>query len=218
MKNKEEKKQKGFLVSSIENFWYYYKWPFLGGIVLFFAVLVAMTAMTDVSEPTDVDVVAVFARPLTTQEFEFQSRLGDVISDADGNGKTTIGTEGFYISEQGNSDNDSLAQSKFETAMAYAQGDLVLMDGTNMKRFESKDLWAPLADYVDISQFAKEDLYFRDGVAVGVRLSDSKLLLDMQFIIDDVYAGIVFVPEETEDTVTIRRENAAKMIEKLLEK
>lgn len=218
MKNKEEKKQKSFLRRSIENFWYYYKWPFLGGIVLFFAVLMAMTATTDISEPTDVDVVAVFARPLTTQEFEFQSRLQGVVSDADGNGTATIGTEGFYISEQGKSDNDSLAQSKFETVMAYAQGDLVLMDGTNMKRFESKDLWTPLADYIDISQIAKEDLYFRDGVAVGVRLSDSKVLLDMQFIIDDVYAGIMFVPEETEEAAAPRRENAAKMIQELIKK
>lgn len=217
MKNKEQK-EKSFLRASIENFWYYYKWPFLGGIVLFFAVLVAMTATTDMSEPTDADVVAVFARPLTTQEFEFQSRLHGVVSDADGNGKVAIGTEGFYISDQGNSDNDSLAKSQFETEMAYARGDLVLMDGTNMKRFESKDLWAPLADYVDISQFAEEDLYFRDGVAVGVRLSDSKVLLDMQFIIDDVYAGIVFVPEEADETVAIRRENAANMIKELIKK
>lgn len=218
MKNKAEKKQKSFLRASVENFWYYYKWPFLGGIVLFFAVLVAMTAMTDVSEPTDADVVAVFARPLTTQEFEFQSRLEGVVSDIDDNGKVTIGTEGFYISEQGKSDNDSLAQSKFETEIAYARGDLVLMDGINMKRFEPKDLWAPLADYVDISQVPEEDLYFRNGVAVGVRLSDSKVLLDMQFFIDDVYAGILFVPEDAEDAVVMRRENAAKMIAKLLER
>lgn len=218
MKNKAEKKQKSFLRASVENFWYYYKWPFLGGIVLFFAVLVAMTAMTDVSEPTDADVVAVFARPLTTQEFEFQSRLEGVVSDIDDNGKVTIGTEGFYISEQGKSDNDSLAQSKFETEIAYARGDLVLMDGINMKRFEPKDLWAPLADYVDISQVPAEDLYFRNGVAVGVRLSDSKVLLDMQFFIDDVYAGILFVPEDAEDAAVMRRENAAKMIAKLLER
>lgn len=218
MKNKEEKKQKSFLRASIENFWYYYKWPFLGGIVLFFAVLVARTAMIDVSEPTDANVVAVFARPLTTQEFEFQSRLSGVVSDTDENGKVAIGTESFYISEQGKSDNDSLAQSKFETVAAYAQGDLVLMDGINMKRFESKDLWAPLADYIDISQFAEEDLYFRDGVAVGVRLSDSKVLLDMQFIIDDVYAGIMFVPEDGGEEAAARRQSAANMIKELVKK
>ena len=81
-----EKKEKGFLLSSLENFWYYYKWPFLGGIVIFFVVMIAMINFSSVEEPSDASVLAVFARPLTTQEFEFQSRLEGVIEDADGNG------------------------------------------------------------------------------------------------------------------------------------
>ncbi len=218
MSKKNQQKEKSFLMASLENFWYYYKWPFIGGIVLFFAVLAFLTATADVSEPTDADVAAVFARPLTTQEFEFQSRLGDVISDTDGDGETRVGTTSYYISEQGTSDNDVIAKSKFEAAIAYGEGDLVLMDGANMKRYSPKDLWAPLADFVDISQFAEEDLYYRDGVAVAVRLSDSAVLLDMQFIIDDVYAGIMYVPEVSQELYEARRENAAKMLLELVKK
>ena len=218
MSKKEKQKEKSFFVASVENFWYYYKWPFLGGIVLFFAVLAFLTATTDVSEPTDADIAAVFARPLTMQTFAFQSRLEDVVSDTDGDGAVRIGTVPYYISEAGNSDNDIIAKGKFEAATAYGSGDLLLMDGANMKRYSPKDLWAPLADFVDISQFAEEDLYYRDGVAVAVRLSDSKVLTDMQFIIDDVYAGIMFVPEVSQELYQTRRENAAKMLLELSKK
>ena len=218
MGKKKAQKEKGFIAASLENFWYYYKWPFIGGIVLFFAVLIFMSSVTDTSVPTDVDVVSVFARPLTMQEYEFQSRLQDEISDVDNDGSKTIGTEGLYISEPGKSDNDLMNKNKFEAKIVYAQGDLVLMDGVNMERFSPKDLWAPLTDYVDISAFPKEDIYYRDGVPVAVRLSDSKVLTDMQFIIDDVCAGIMFVPEELKDTAPARREKAAKMLLKLTEK
>ncbi len=218
MGKKKAQKEKGFIAASLENFWYYYKWPFIGGIVLFFAVLTFMSTVTDTSVPTDVDVVSVFARPLTMQEYEFQSRLQDQVSDVDNNGSVTIGTEGLYISEGGTSDNDMLNKNKFEVKIAYAQGDLVLMDGANMKRFISKDLWAPLTDYVDIADFPEEDIYYRNDVPVAVRLSNSKILTDMQFIIDDVYAGIMFVPEEIKDTAPARRENAVKMLLALTEK
>ncbi len=213
-----EKKEKGFLRSSLENFWYYYKWPFLGGIVVFFVVIIAMMNFTDVEEPSDAQVLAVFARPLTTQEFEFQTRLEGVIEDADGNGTKHISTNALYITEGGKSDEDSLAISKFENNIAYARADLVLMDGTNLERFKPKDFLAPLEDYVDVSQFDETNLVYRDGKAVAVKLTDSKLLLDMQFFIDDVYAGIMFVPEEAAQGLDIHRKNGAEMLLELSKK
>lgn len=213
---KKQEKEKGFVRQSIENFWYYYKWPFLGGIVIFFAVLIGLTAATDMKEPADADILAVFARPLTMQELEFQSKLEHVAKDTDGNGKVVIGTEGLYISESGTGDNDSVSMNKFESKIAYAEADLVLMDKTNMERFSPKDFLEPLESYMDISKFSEEDLFYRDGVAVGVRLSDSKVLMEKQFIIDSVYAGIMFVPEDADDSVKLRRDNAVKMIEELV--
>lgn len=213
-----EKKEKGFLLSSLENFWYYYKWPFLGGIVIFFVVIIAMINFSYVEEPSDAGVLAVFARPLTTQEFEFQTRMEDVIEDADGNGTKRVSTNALYITEGGKSDEDSLATSKFENIIAYAQADLVLMDGTNFERFKQKDFLEPLENYVDVSQLAGEDLVYRDGKAVAVKLTDSKQLLDMQFFIDDVYAGIMFVPEEGAQSLEIQRKNAANILLALSEK
>ena len=215
---KKKQKEQSFFAASVENFWYYYKWPFLGGIVLFFVVLAFLTLSADVSVPTDVDVAAVFARPLTMQEFEFDNHLNDVAKDTDGNGTVRIGTVTYYISEAGTSDNDMVAKSKLEAATAYGSGDLLIMDGANMERFNPKDFWAPLKDFVDISKFAEEDLYYRDGVAIAVRLSDSKILTDMKFIIDDVYAGIMFVPEVSTELYQARRETAANMLLKLTEK
>lgn len=211
-------KERGLFLTSLENFWYYYKWPFLGGIAIFFVVIIALMNFSDTEEPSDAKILSVFARPLTTQEYEFQSRLGDVIEDIDGNSTKYILTESLYVTEGGKSDNDAFDIGKFEGKIAYAQGDLVLLDGTNFDRFSPKDFLAPLEDYVDISQFDKEDLKFRDGKAVAVRLRDSAVLTDMQFIIDDVYAGIMFLPDENAEHMVPRRENAAKMLSELTKK
>ena len=211
----KKNKEKGFIAASIENFWYYYKWPFLGGILIFFAVLIGLTMMEDTKKPSDVEVLSVFARPLTMQEYTLQEPLKDVIQDTDGDGEKSIFMNSLYISESGKSDNDKIAASKFSSAISYAQGDLILMDKTNIDRFSKKDFFAPLEDYLDLSVFPEEDLYYRDDVAIAVRLSDSQILTDMQFIVDSVYAGIMFVPDEAEDTLTLRRESAAEMIQKL---
>ena len=206
------KKEKGFFLTSLENFWYYYKWPFLGGIVIFFGVIIFMLNMTETEEPSDVDITAVFARPLTVQEFTFQPYVESVVSDADANGTIRVQTKGLYITEGGKTDTDLVSMNNFDSAMAYGEGDLVLLDGANLSRYQSKDFLASLSDYVDVSQFAEENLIYRDGKAVAVRLKNSKILTDMQFIIDDVYAGIMFVPEMQEEQVAARRENAAKVL------
>ena len=207
-----KKKEKGFFLTSLENFWYYYKWPFLGGIVIFFGVIIFMLNMTETEEPSDVDITAVFARPLTVQEFTFQPYVESVVSDADANGTIRVQTKGLYITEGGKTDTDLVSMNNFDSAMAYGEGDLVLLDGANLSRYQSKDFLASLSDYVDVSQFAEENLIYRDGKAVAVRLKNSKILTDMQFIIDDVYAGIMFVPEMQEEQVAARRENAAKVL------
>ncbi len=213
---KEKKKEKSAFVASIENFWYYNKWYCLGGVLIFFAVLIGLTLAEDgAKKPSDAEVLSVFARPLTMQEYEFQDPLADVIEDADKNGEKIITMNSLYISESGKSDNDKIATSQFSSAIAYAQGDLILMDKTNIDRFSKKDFFAPLEDYLDISAFREEDLYFKDGVAVAVRLTDSEILTDMQFIIDNVYAGIMFLPEDADDTLSLRRKNAAEMMRKL---
>ena len=108
--SKKKQKEKSFFAASVENFWYYYKWPFLGGIVLFFVVLAVLTWNADTQqESTDADVAAVFARPLTMQAFEFDSRLSSVISDTDEDGVARVGTAAYYVSEAGTSDGSSAA-------------------------------------------------------------------------------------------------------------
>lgn len=212
---RKNKKEKGVFAKSIENFWYYNKWYCAGGIIVFFAVLIGLTMMEDTKKPSDVEVLSVFARPLTMQNYTFQDSLSDVIEDTDGDGEKTIFMNSLYISEGGKSDNDSISIGKFSSAISHAQGDLILMDKTNIDRYSKKDFFAPLEEYLDLSAFSEEDLYYRDGVAVAVRLSDSQILTDMQFIIDNVYVGIMFVPDEADNTLSRRRESAAEMIKQL---
>ena len=58
----------------------------------------------------------------------------------------------------------------------------------------------------------------KDGVAVAVKLTESKILRDMKFIVDEVYAGVMFIPDGADDVTLKTRENTKIAIEKLLEK
>ena len=214
----KEKKEKGFIRSSIENFWYYYKWPFLGGILIFFGVAAFMSLQIDIDQNVDARIAAVFSRPLTVEDVSFQSQLEKELSDVNGDGAKLLSEEYFYVSVDGKSESDIVESGKFSRWASYARGDLLMMDRINMERYISQDLWEPLENYIDISDIPKENLYFRDGVAVAVKLDDSQVLMDMKYSVDSVFAGVLFVPEEADERTLAQRENAVKMIEKLLVK
>ncbi|MBR4874526.1 MAG: hypothetical protein IKU87_01715 [Clostridia bacterium] len=207
-----EKKEKNKFIKAIENFLYYYKWHTVIAIV-FVIVLVGFIRLSDSTEPpSDVTVVSVFPRPLTMQEYTFEGKFDDsIIIDNDQNGKKQIKMRSIYISETGKSDGDVLGKSQFESVMAYGNADLVLLDNSNLERFGAKDFLEPLENYVDVSEFNEEDLFYRDGKAVAVRLRKSAVLTDMAFMIDNVYAGIMFKPEENK-TIENGRKSAANML------
>lgn len=212
-------KEKGPLRLWIENLWYYYKWAILGGAIAILVLAITIPNLPKTEKASyDAKIQAVFARPLTMQEFSFQDRLESVIEDIDGDGDVRIVTDGIYITESGDNTNDVVSIGQLESVLAYAQADLVLLDGGNLAKYKGKDFLIPLEQYVDLSRFEPEDLAYRNGVAIAVRLSDSKVLTDMQFIIDDVYAGIMFVPENASEQTLKTRQNAVNMLMELTKK
>ncbi len=215
----EEKKSFTFL-QRLENFWYYNKlWVILGIFFVLACILVCQVFV----EPTDdniydLTIESVFSHPMTTEEYDLDKRLQESIQDVNNDGKDDIKSNFFYITEERKNDNDYISQGQFETEMKNAKGDLLIFDEPNLNIYLKKDIFAPIEDYIDLSHIPEENIIYRGDIPVAVKLAESKLLSDMKFITDEVYAGVVFTPDNADETTLKSRNNAKIAIEKLLEK
>ena len=214
-----EKKKSGFL-DKLDNFWYYHKGKVFLALLVAVVIIACIGYVNSVTDKTEYDfcVTSVFARPMTTGDYTINEQLEDVISDIDKNGSVAINAKSYYITEAATGDNDSISIAKFEADISRAAGDLLLFDRANLERFLPKDLFADISEYVDISQFPEENIVYREDVPVAVRLKDSKVLTDMKFIIDDIYACVMFTPDNADDATLASRNTCKAAIEKLIQK
>ena len=142
----------------------------------------------------------------------------EFIPDVNGDGQQKVVFKPYFITEKGTSDSDKVTKSEFEMNLQNCYGDVMLFDVPSLNSYIKKDIFAPIGDYVDLSEIPQEDIVYRGDVAVAVKLSGSKILSDMHFIIDEVYASVMFVPDDADDATLATRENARTAIEKMLEK
>jgi hypothetical protein len=173
----------------LDNFWYYHKWKVAGVFVLVLAIIAVIgfsRANTD-KRVYDFTAISVFARPMTTGDYTLEQQLEGVIEDIDQNGDTALKMSNYYITEKADGSNDQLSMGQFESDLSNARGDVIIFDKTNLERYLPKDIFADISDYTDLSLFPAEDIIYRNEIPVAVRLSDSKALSDMNFIIDDIY-------------------------------
>ena len=204
----------------LDNFWYYHKWKVAGVIFLIVAIIAVVgfnRANTD-RRVYDFTAISVFARPMTTGDYTLDKQLQSVIADIDQNGDTAIKTSNYYITEAATGDNDQLSIGQFESDLSNARGDVILFDETNLERYLPKDIFADISDYTDLSQFPEEDIIYRNNTPVAVRLSDSKALSNMNFIIDNIYVSVMFTPENADEKTLASRELAKDVIERLITK
>lgn len=214
-----EKKKMTFF-EAIDNFWYYHKWKLVVVAVILigvFAFIGYVNANTD-KRVYDFTAVSVFARPMTTGDYTLDKQLESIVYDIDQNGDTAMKMSNYYITETANGSNDQLSMGQFESDLSHARGDIILFDKVNLDRYLPKDFFADISDYVDLSVIAEEDIVYRKDVPVAVRLSDSKALKDMQFIIDDIYVSVMFTPDDADEKTLASRELSKQAIEKLIQK
>ena len=202
----------------IENFWYYYKWLVIIIAVVLIALYMIISTFSQVSQPYDVEIVSVYSAYVSEKEINFQKKFEKNISDADDNGEVVIDLISSYITADGKSDDDAIEIAKFEGTMSTARSDLILMDEYNFRRFETKDYYEDLRKFLDISKFNEEDVLYRNDIPVAVRLRDSKILKEAEYETDNIYAGIMFVPDDADETLLARRKNAVEILKKLAEK
>lgn len=212
-----EAKKKMTFLQKVDNFWYYYKWWVIAGVFVLFGLWCLSQLLQSQGKDTsgDVAVLSVYAHPLTSEEYDLDRRICEFIPDTNGDGEQKVVFQPYFITEKGTTQSDTVTKSEFEMNLQDAFGDVMLFDRPNLDIYLKKDIFAPIGDYVDLSKIPEEDIIYRGDVPVAVKLSESKILSDMHFIIDEVYASVMFVPDG-EDKPT--RENAKIVIEKMLEK
>lgn len=213
----ETKRKLGFW-ESIENFWYYYKWWVVLGVLLalgiWLGVWYASTTVDDTSG--DLTVVSLFAHPLTSEEYDIDRRLAGVVADANGDGESKVVLKPYYITEKKTSESDQVSKEQFEAGLQKCYGDLLILDEPSLDSYLPKDIFEPIGNYVDLSQIPEEDIVYRGDVPVAVKLTNSKVLSDMRFIIDEVYVSVMFIPDNASEKTLACRENAKDAIAELL--
>lgn len=213
-----ESKAKMSFFKRIENFWYYHKWHVIIIAVMAIAFVLLISTLNQDSEPSDIDVLTVYSAFVSEKEIDFQEEFKDIICDSNLDGKNSVSFTDIYITPEGNSDDDSVELVKFENNISNSSSDLILLDEYNFKRFESKDYYEDLSKFIDLSQYDDENILYRNEKPVAIRLRESKILKDAEFKTDNIYAGIMFIPENSDKELLEKRENAAKILLNLAKK
>ena len=216
----EEKRNMTFL-QKVENFWYYNKW--VVALVILAIVTVILSAKlildNDSDKARDLTVVCVYSQELTSEDsVDISKKLEQGISDVNNDGKINAESKIYYISETAQSDEDKMAQGRFDAILQKYSGDIMIFDEPNLNLYLKKDIFEPIEKYMDLSNISEEDIVYRNDVAVAVKLSQSQILKDINFKSDDVYAGIMFIPDNATEELKASRENAKIAISDLVKK
>lgn len=215
-----EQNKKPTFKQRIENFFYYYKWRVVIVILVLLVISMYIPAIVNDEKDAvgDLTVLSVLAHPLTSEEYDIDKRLKESIKDVDGDSEKSVVLKQFYITEKRTNDSDIISGAQLDENLKVGRGDLLIFDEPNLSYYLKKDIFSPLEDYVDLSGIPEEEIIRKDGVAVAVKLTNSQILKDMRFIVDEVYAGVLFVPDNTDNTTLNSRKNTTSAINKLLEK
>lgn len=202
--------------AKIENFWYYYKSAvILIGIVVLAGILLLNEFTKTV--PSDLKVSLISAGTLSEGNINFNESLPGVIEDIDASGDANITIARLFLSESMKEDNAEAMRQSLESQLANKGATLFLVDAINFERLVKKDAFCPLDELMDISGYG-DRVFYRDGTPIALHLTGSKVLSDMEFLNDDLYALILFRrPGEENDPVCVAEyKNATKVLTELM--
>ena len=196
-------------LKKLDNFWYHYKWPFLG--ILFTVIVLIVCLAQCVKKGGGDDGIFMYAGGYTMTAEErrnMESCLKGFTEDVNGDGKVVLGMMNFPIytkdevAKYDKNDQAHVAQMSYDNRKAFDQE--ILAGGATLC-FLSPSLFAdvaeagallPVADYADALPAGAEQV-MHGGAACGVRLSSLAL---------SGYPGFSSLPE---DTVVCLRTNTS---------
>ena len=202
--------------AKLENFWYYHKATV---IVVTIVVLAGILLVGELSKqvPSDLKISLVSADALSDGNINFNKALPGVIADIDDSGDAIITIERLFLSKSLSEDNAEATQQSLEAQLANKGATLFIVDRVNYDRLIKKDAFCPLNELMDLSTYGDRVLY-RGDTPIALHLTGSKVLSDMKFLSDDLYALVLFRrPGEENDPVQVAEyDNAVKVITELM--
>lgn len=215
MQQEDQNKPASFL-SKVENFWYYYKAPVIIVIVIAAVLAILFTSNSD-SVATDLNIAIVTSETLTEESINFNESLPGLIADANGDGEANITISRFFISKDLTQENDETYQNNLESQLANKGAIIYIADAANYERLIKKDAFCPLDEFFDTEAYGNRVMY-RGDQPIAFHLTGSKLLADMSFTTDDLYAMLLFRrPEDADDPIeNTEYANAVAVLKELL--
>ncbi len=217
MKNTEQKDQKPSFFSKLENFWYYYKIPTILVIIFIVAFLILMPTQSE-KIASDLKISLVSEGILNEGTINFNEALPGLIKDINEDGEAAITIHRIFLTKDLKDDNDETYMHVLESQLSNRGATLFIFDKVNFDRMIKKDAFCPLTDFFDVSLYGDRVLY-RNEVPVAFHLSGSRVLSEMGFTSDDLYAMLLFrrPGEEQEPERVAEYENAALVLGALME-
>lgn len=202
--------------AKIENFWYYHK---SAVIIILIVVLAGAFLVGELSKsvPSDLKVSLVSTGMLSEGNINFNEAMPGLIDDIDANGDANITIARLFLTEGMKEDNAEAMRQSLEAQLANKGATLFIVDAVNFERLIKKDAFCPLDELIDVSDYG-DRVFYREGTPIALHLTGSKVLSDMEFLNDDLYAMVLFRrPGEENDPVRVAEyENAAKVLTELM--
>lgn len=200
----------------LQNFWYYHK---VTVIIVILCIALGSILIQDVfqSIQPDLKVTLVSAGQMAKGNINFNTVLSDNISDINNDGEANISVSHLVLSESLQGDNDEAFMKTLEAKLANKGSTLFIFDKVNFDRMIKKDAFCPLNEFFDVAVFGDRVMY-RGDQPMAFHLTGSKVLGEMGFVNDDLYAMLLFRrPGDEQDSTTVAEyENAVAVVTELM--
>ncbi len=217
MKQTAQNKEKQSFLIKLENFWYYYKVPVILGIIFLAGLLILLPSPSE-RVVSDLKMTLVSEGILNEDSINFNEALPGLIQDINDDGESNITISRIFLSKDLTEENAEAYHRSLEAQLSNRGATLFIFDAVNYERMVKKDAFCPLDELLDTSLYSDRVLY-RDEVPIAMSLKGSKVLADMNFLNDDLYAMVLFrrPGEENEPERVKEYENAVLVLKALVE-
>lgn len=176
--------------AKLENFWYYYKTAFILGLVVVLAGVFLISELTK-KVPSDLKISLISEDVLSEASINFNEALPGIVQDIDNNGDASITISRLFINDKLEKEKAEAMSQSLESQLASQSATLFIADKANYEKLIKKDAFCPLNELLDVTPYGDRVLY-RGETPIALHLAGSKVLADMQFVTDDLYALVLF--------------------------
>ncbi|MBE7036830.1 MAG: hypothetical protein E7403_06015 [Ruminococcaceae bacterium] len=214
MKNKDNKPTS--FKEKLENFWYYYKLPVIISILVV-GIGVFLYFEFSQSVVSDLKVCLTSKEALSEGTINFNEGMPGLIKDINGDNEANITIQRIFLGEDISSDEGQTYYQNLMGQLSSKGSTLFIFDKTNLDRMIKKDAFCPLNELMDLSAY-NDRVVYRNDVPVALHLTGSKVLADMEFTSDDLYAMVLFRrPEDANDLkCNAEYDNAVLVLKELM--